>query len=286
MANTIKKIKKTEIYAIMKAEPDRFYKAMPADWKSLFPVITTAILEKMGLHFTVNHNGKMSGMVSLSTTCKCNQICRDRIAAAFRNAGIEYDGTAKGARAALKKYMARNPLATDVSICGFCFSDSQQDYMAGMTEPLTRNYEILNGGIIHKDWLPTLNALYARGESFGDFASVNAVVNFYNLAKVNPAVNFTAWTKNITFFIKAAEMGYKKPRNFKLVLSSIFVNRPAIVPEKALDIVDAVFTVYTPEFAAANNITINCGARACLACLRCYKDYKKGQIKEVNELLK
>lgn len=29
-----------------------------------------------GLHFTTNHNGKMSGMYSISTSCICNEYCK------------------------------------------------------------------------------------------------------------------------------------------------------------------------------------------------------------------
>jgi hypothetical protein len=222
----------------------------------------------------------MSGMVSLSTTCKCNDICQARILEAFKAANV----VSEDPRKALKEYMQKNPLATNVSICGFCFSDSQQDYQSSMVEPLARNYEILNNGIIHKDWLPVVNNLYFRGESFGDFASVNAVINFFNLAKANKNVNFTAWTKNATFFKKAIAAGYKKPKNFRLVFSSRFVNRQADIPEGMEDIIDAVFTVYTKEYAKLHNITINCGARSCLNCLQCYKNFKG--VKIINEELK
>lgn len=257
------------------------YRPMPKEFKELFPVVTMEISTEFGLHFTQKHNGKMAGMNSLSTTCKCNEICKSRIAEAFKAAGINTADPKK----ALKDYIKKNPLATNISICGFCFSDSQQDYMTSMITPLSRNYEILNNGIIHKDWIPTINALYFRGESFGDFASVNAVINFYNLARKNKNVNITAWTKNISFFVKAREAGHKKPKNFKLVFSSRFINNPAVVPENATDLIDAIFTVYTEEYAKLHNIEINCGARACLSCLRCYTGFGKG-IKYVNELLK
>jgi len=283
MAN---KISKKDIIAALKEDYTLFYKAMPKAWKEIIPVVTVDFLSECGLHFTTKHNGKMAGMDSISTTCKKNEICKSRIRAAFENLGIEWSDDPKKARQAVREYLKKNPLATNISICAFCFSDVQQDYMSSMVDPLARNNEILNNGIIHKDWIPVINVLFFRGESFGDFASVNAVINFFNFAKANKGVNFTAWTKNLVFFRRAIDAGNKKPANFKLVYSSQFINKKAIVPEWAAGFVNAVFTVYTPEFAAANNITINCGARACLACLRCYKGYKKGQIKEVNELLK
>lgn len=275
-----KRLTKEAAYNMVRDDYTMLYRPMPKEFKELFPVVTIEILSKMGFHFTEKHNGKMSGMQSLSTTCKCNPICKARIKAALAVASTDNDDLKK----ALRKAIESNPLSTEFSICGFCFSDSQQDYMTSMVEPLSRNYEILNNGIIHKDWLPVINALYFRGESFGDFASVSAVVNFYNLAKANKTVHITAWTKNINFFIKAMEDGYKKPSNFKLILSSRFINKPATIPEKAESLVNAIFTVYTKQYAEKYNITINCGARACLSCLRCYT--LKNKLVYVNELLK
>lgn len=266
---------------MVKADYKMLYQPMPKEFKELFPVITVELLSEMGLHFTLKHNGKMAGMQSLSTTCKCNEYCKTKIESALKAYKIISDDY----RTELRKAIKQDPLSTGFSICGFCFSDSQQDSMPGMDKPLIRNYEILNNGIIHKDWIPVLNALYFRGESFGDFGSVNAVINFYNLAKKNKAVHITAWTKNIWFFVAAKTAGYKKPNNFKVVLSSQYINRPAMIPEKAIDLVNAVFTVYTKEYAEKYNITINCGARACLSCLRCYT-LKENSVVYVNELLK
>ena len=268
---------------MIKNDYTMFYRPMPEEFKNLFPVLTMDISSEMGLHFTTKHNGKMSGMCSLSTTCKCNDICKERIKAAFESAGIDFDGDYKKS---LREMIEKDPLSTNFSICGFCFSDSQQDYMTSMIDPLSRNYEILNNGIINKEWIPVVNALYFRGESFGDFASVNSVVNAYNIARYNKNINMTAWSKNLTFFIKAKEAGYKKPKNFKLVFSSRFINRPEIIPEKAAGLVDAVFTVYTKAYSEKYGIVINCGARACLSCLRCYTGFKSGEVKYINELLK
>ena len=83
----------------------------------------------------------------------------------------------------------------------------------------------------------------------------------------------------------ASKHGYDKPNNFRLVYSSYYINKQSEIPEKFSYLVDAVFTVYTQEYAELNNITINCGARACLSCLRCYRGFD-GRVKVINELLK
>lgn len=285
----MKKLTKKDVFNMVQDDYMILYRPMPDEIKSLFPVITVKDCKGFGLHLTVDHTGKMSGMVSLSTTCKCNEYCIRRIRLAVEAiVGYELADSGETIRTAIRKYISENPMSQDVSICAFCFSDAKQNYMTSMTAPLSRNHEILNNGIIHPDWLPTLNVLFFRGESFGDFASVNAVINFYNLAAKNPAVHVTPWTKNLAFFgIARDKYGAVKPDNLTLVYSSQYINKRATVSKKHADLVDVVFTVYTPEYADAHNIAINCGARSCLACLRCYLiDKQNGKPVEVAELLK
>lgn len=275
-----KRLTKKECYEAMHADYTRFYRPMPEAWKKLFPVVTVDILKKMGLSFTTKHDGKMTGMCSLSTTCKTNRICRARIERAFRLVVPGFDletaspDDVKQARELLSAYIRENPESQDVCICGFCFSDRQQDYQTSMIDPLDHNAEILNNGIIHSDWLPVLNNLFFRGESFGDFASVNAVVNVSNLARKNPGAKVVPWSKNIPFF-REAFREYGKPANMRLIKSSEYINKIDEIRPDEIGTVDAVFTVVTEEYAKAHRIKINCGARACLACLRCYTDGKQ-----------
>ena len=260
---------KSVISLIICTDYTYLYKPMPETWKEFFPVITVNELADFGLNTTVKHTGKMSGMFSWSTTCRCNADCIKKIRFSYEKLGIDICNM-KNARKEIKKFIQNNPFSTDVLICGFCFSDSQQDTFPSMTIGLEKNFIIFNNGVIHDDYIPVLNNLYFRGESFGDFASVNAVINFYKLAAKNPLVRVTAWTKNLVFFYLAEEDGYKKPENFTLIFSSSYINKPAKIPEKVKHLVDKRFTVYTKEYAERYNIRINCGARACLACLRCY----------------
>ena len=42
--------------------------------------LTVVEAEKVtGVHYTVNHSGKMEGMQSLSTSCLCNEYCKNRL---------------------------------------------------------------------------------------------------------------------------------------------------------------------------------------------------------------
>lgn len=287
------RISKKSIIAAVQENYRLLYKPMPEEWKKVVPVVTVDFLSECGLHFTVNHRGKMSGMQSLSTTCKCG-LCPKKIENALKKVDPDFDMTTgkdakKAAKKALKKALVENPLRQDISICGFCFSDAQQDYQTSMQDPLAKNFEILNNGIIHSDWIPAINTLYFRFESFGDFASVNAVINCYNFCRKNPLVNFAAWTKNPYFFRKERKINgvNSKPENLILILSSPLINKKTKVSDNEIfALFNRVFTVYTPEYALAHGIEINCGARSCLNCLRCYTNGKHITKFEVSELLK
>ena len=268
---------KKEVYELVKNNPAMMYEPMPEYIRELFTVTTVDFLSECGLNFTRKHTGKMAGMQSVSTTCKVNAGCTAGINAALQlvDPGIDIrtadPARIKAAKKALRRYIKNNPTTDKVSICGFCFSDSQQDYQTSMIPTLSRNYDILNGGILHDDWIPVLNNLYFRGESFGDVGSWIAAANIIRIAAKNPAVHVTAWTKYVPFYRQAIAAGYAKPANLTLVKSVRYVNAmpdPDTDPDR--DIVDIWFVVITPEFSAEFHIRITCGARACLACLKCY----------------
>ena len=285
-----KRITRKAVKEMLKNDYTMLYKPMPEEIKALFPVVTISdCSEYFGFHFTEKHNGKMDGFCGFSTTCKVNDLCIDRINFALRKVDSTIDvrtaekARIKKAKKALRDYIEKNPHETSVCICGFCFSDAQQDYMTSMQDPLSRNFQIVNNGIIHNDWIPIINNLFFRFESFGDFASINAVLNCVNIIKKNPLVNFGVWSKNTKYFSLAFRM-VEKPKNMHFGKSSIFVNRVTPLTEEEKTYVDFVFTVYTKVFAEENGITINCGARACLTCLKCYTSHKG--IIYINEALK
>lgn len=286
-----KKVTKNQVKDMIFIYPEMMYDAMPDQIKELFPVVTMQIAsEVFGLHFTMNHNAKMAGNYSFSTSCKFNVECLRKIQASFRQVIPDFvlkDATAtdiKKARILLEKLIKENPLRTDISICGLCFADRQQDNFPTMQDPLRRNFEIWNNGIVHPDWLPVINALWFRLESFGDYGSVNSAKNADNIMKKNPAVYFGVWTKNPKYFDAVYQGNADNvPKNASFIYSSQFINRKARIPAKYKYFLKMTFTVYTQEYASANNVKINCGARACLACLKCYT---KNNIMDIAELLK
>lgn len=202
-----------------------------------------------GLHFTVNHSGKMSGMVSISTAVTTNERCR-------RNAQIEG------------------------SICQKCFAAKQMKIFPSMENPMVNNQRILTSEILPTEKLPTINNIYFRFEAFGDLNNATQVVNYFNICKKNPKVKFALWTKNPDYIAEAIAGGDEKPENLNIVLSSLFINKERKNP---FPFVDKVFTVYDPQHIEQNNIEINCGARNCFACGLCYE---KNNVNVINEKLK
>lgn len=202
-----------------------------------------------GLHFTTKHSGKMSGMVSISTSVTTNERCK-------KNASI------KG------------------SICEKCFASKQMKVFPSMEKPMVENQRILTSSVLPMELLPTINNLYFRFEAFGDLNNDIQVMNYFNLCYKNPKVKFALWTKNPDYIESAINQGYKKPENLNIVLSSLFINQER---KSKYDFVDKIFTVYDPQHIDENNVEINCGSRNCFDCGLCYE---KNNVKIINEKLK
>lgn len=169
--------------------------------------------------------------------------------------------------------------AINVSICGFCFSDSQQSYQTSMVSPLENNLKILSSELL--ECFPILNCNVFRLESFGDLINSIQAMNYINFAYSNPHTTFTLWTKN-PHFLKVAIDKLGKPGNLIIIQSSQFLNK---VESPKYTFIDGIFTVYAKYYLLRHpEIKINCGARHCLSCLKCYT--KKDDVFYINELLK
>ena len=261
LKNAVKKIGKVlkaadyKKMAIRAVEDGNFEEAFKAAEKYIDLIerpLTYDELKKMcGVHVTVNHTGKMSGMVSISTYCGENPYC------------LQHSNVCG-------------------SICEHCFAQTLTKCHTSMVKPLSLNLKILSSVIIPAKVWPLLNVRFFRFESFGDLASVVQVINYFNLCRRNPETKFALWTKNYKFIKEAIEAGNTKPDNLVIIVSSLMMNiqlRKELYPYA-----DKIFTVYESEEAAAkNNACINCGKRHCLTCGRCYR---KDTETYVNELLK
>ena len=217
-------------------------------------VLTINEAEKVsGVHYTLNHQGKMTGMMSLSTSCTCNTYCKER---------SENKNT----------------------VCSHCYAQRQMKIYKNLEKCLVKNTEILAGRVLDNRELPVINALYFRLEAFGDLNNITQVINYFNLCKKNPGVRFALWTKNLWLIENVINHAHiNKPKNLNIIYSSPFLDESNEKIFVFYQFVDKVFTVYDKEFIKKNDIEINCGAKNCLSCAMCYK---KNKIKFINEKLK
>ena len=200
-----------------------------------------------------NHSGKMEFMQSLSTSTLLNENC--------------------------KKYSN-----IEGSICSHCYAIAQLKRYKTQAQKLEKATALLTGDILPLETLPTITNLYFRFEAFGDLINAKQVVNYFNIAKKNPLVNFALWTKNPHIIAEAMkDYGTEKPTNLNIIYSSIFMNDINTAILKRYAFIDKVFTVYDKKTIEDQNININCGALHCATCLKCYT---KNNIQFINEKLK
>ena len=195
------------------------------------------------------HSGKMEGIPSISTSCILNARCQKRV-------------------------------SCNKSVCHNCFAHSYMKFRKELREALEKNFHILTEKILTKEEIIALNvnSSFFRFESFGDLNNDIQLINYVNICKHYKYTRFALWTKNVDILLSVfSQKKYRKPRNLSLVISSPLLNVafPVSFVEKVNKVVhiDAVFTVYTKEFATNHNIVINCGAKHCLSCLQCYKSH-------------
>lgn len=205
-----------------------------------------------GLHFTLNHQGKMKGMQSLSTSCTCNKYCKSRS-------------------------------KSTSTVCAHCYAQRQMKIYKNLEKCLIKNTKILTEQVILKENLPIINALYFRLEAFGDLNNTTQVINYFNLCKKNPDVKFGLWSKNLWLIEAAINNGNSKPKNLQIIYSIPFLNDRNDNIFILYPFVDKIFTVFEKDFIKKNDIEINCGAKSCLSCGKCYK---KNKVKYINERLK
>ena len=213
---------------------------------------------KYELKLTLKHNGKMKGLGSLSTSVLLNEQCK-------KNALIEG------------------------SICQKCYAIKQlKCFKKNFPEAMEHNTKILTSGIIPKKYLPVINFKYFRFEAFGDLNNTTQFINYINICNKNKSTNFAIWTKNPHIIDEVInELGYKKPKNLIIIVSSLFINNQFNLDlyhySKRYSFIDKIFTVYDKNYIKENDININCGSKNCAGCLICYK---KNKIKYINEVLK
>ena len=189
----------------------------------------------------VNHEAKMAGIMSFSTSVILNKRCQ--------------------ARCKDKK-----------SICFFCFAVSLANARANLAKKLARNTALFTSKCFAVKDIPIINYEkwpLVRFESFGDLNNTTQVYNYFLMASVNEKCKFALWTKNPDIIEAAiAEYGLTIPKNLVIIYSSPKVNECNKAILSKYEFIDKVFTVY--DKATSETVNINCGARDCRKCQRCY----------------
>ncbi len=211
-------------------------------------------------HICFNHDAKMSGVISLSTSVSNNKYCQAR---------------------------CKNCQA----ICSHCYAMSLSNQRKNLKNKLNRVHAILTSVELAANDIPVINAAlypYFRFESFGDLNNTLQFKNYNLIAAVNPGVNFTLWTKNPGIIQNAVNNGLTISNNLVIGLSSLYLNKPELDKAQRYSFIRFLFTVYSPDYIADHDIKINCGAKHCVSCGICYKylhEFKHG-LQLINEKLK
>lgn len=193
-----------------------------------------------GVLWMTDHQGKMKGINSIGTSCANNPYCIKR-----RENGD--------------------------SVCSHCYAATYMKMRKSLQQHLEDNANILTTRLITEREIPVTNANVFRFESFGDLYNATHLANYVLICERNPYTKFGLWTKNTWILDELFNKnGIKKPDNLSIVVSSPMLNKQMELDREKFWFVDHVFTVYTKEFIAENNIEINCGSRDCLGCQLCY----------------
>lgn len=180
------------------------------------------------------------------------------------------------------------------SICKSCYAASNLNRFSALLQATETNFIILNNFDISLEaWatlsIPTINCR-ARIESHGDTASATCAANYCKIVNSHAWITFGVWTKN-PYDYKPFFVEHGKPGNMIFILSSIYENVVAEIPEDMKKFVDHVFTVYTEEYVLEHGIAINCGKyhgiekidHKCKNCMRCYTPGTEFYISELKK---
>ena len=167
----------------------------------------------------------------------------------------------------------------DGCICQKCYATRINQIYPSMGNALQRNRDLDSEDVIEFQPVFTDNGDPTwRSNWNGDYEDEHDVsVDFAICNVLEEHEICTAWTKNV----KAVELMHRySPENYTVMQSSVMINQQDRISDSA----DQIFTIYTAEYAAENDIDINC-IGACRLCKRCYGRVSKRPL-EVNELLK
>lgn len=196
----------------------------------------------------------------------------------------------------LENRFCRNMQKQDGNVCYNCYAKKTLEIYPPSTRMYTNNYNILTSYALSKQDLFKIGkhlayTSYLRFEAYGEIETIHndgltQLDNYCKIAKElhKYKVKCVLWSKNITT-LKEYFKHHKKPKNFKIIISSYRVNEK--IDLKTLPKIlrkCTTFTVYSKnhEKIKDRNCYGGTGDITCSNCLICYKD----KIKEIIEELR
>lgn len=186
--------------------------------------------------------------------------------------------------------------------CGLynkCYARKYLSLRKGLRDKCKRNHDFYTSVDLNDNDIPKFNASIMRFESFGELQNMKQIKNYCTICWQNEHIQFSLWTKQLELLKEYEEKGGVFPDNLTIIASSRYINHSDLKYyfEEYEGLFDAVFTVYTKEYALEHNININCGTftdgiytpKKCNDCRLCYTHelFKvKGGRLEINEILK
>jgi hypothetical protein len=203
----------------------------------------------MEVHIT-KHEGKMSGIPSISTNPLSNTFCQTMHGS--KNNGV---------------------------ICKQCYATNLVGFRKSLREHMENNSKILSESTLCMTTLPKYKTEIVRFNSFGEIINVNHLLNVFNICYNNPSTYHVIYTKRMNLFEQFAHM---KPENLKVIESNPLINDVITSPRSPA--ADIVFNVVTPEYLENHpEYTVNC-MQACNVCRLCYT--RRTTTKFIVELIK
>lgn len=198
--------------------------------------------------------GKMDKIPSISTSALCNENCSSR---------------------------SKNPAC----ICSKCYARRDLSHKKTLRKKMECNTKFYTQYELTTVCIPLINNTVFRFESFGEIQNEIQVKNYFTIARKNKQCFFVLWTKEPGIIQTAKEKyNLRKPGNLRIIASEYFIDSHfAYDAMKKYKFVDKVFSVYTKDFAAENNININCFGK-CIECMKCYD--RENRERFINEYLK
>lgn len=226
------------------------FDSLPAPARYMTPDL---FKELFGIRLSESMTGKLENVLGISTFAGENENCQK---------------------------MSQDP----EKVCSHCYAMAYSSFKPIVRETYTRNGRILKNAIIPVEYWPVMVGYpISRIESFGDVASIIQCINYINFTKANAHITVTFFTKAPGFWNMAIKQT-GKPENMVSVISNPFLDCPEFTINFSW--ADYIFSVYSMDFAADNNIEINCGGKRCITCRKCFTHNNTGSVIRVNELLK